>query len=110
MVQIWPYSRHLKVPLSPEMTSVQVCRSPYCEGFTIDLDNNHREGTESTALNVPAEYRVSNNTLEIFFRPANRVDYKQLATKSIGMWPIVRRLLTEARDRTQPIFSLASAR
>jgi hypothetical protein len=110
MVQIWPYSRHLKVPLSPEITSVQVCRSPYCEGFTIDLGNDHREGTESMALNVPAEYRVSNDMLEIFFHPANRVDYKQVASRSVGMWPIVRRLLTEARDRTQPILSLASAR
>jgi hypothetical protein len=110
MVQIWPYSRHFKIPLSTEFTSVQVCRSPYCEGFTIDLRSNHRDGTEATVPNVPARYRISNHTMEIFFPPTDRVDYNQVASKSVGMWPVVRRLLTEARDRTQPILSLASAR
>jgi len=38
------------------------------------------------------------------------VDYNQIASKSVGMWPVLRRLLTEARDRTQPFLSLASAR
>jgi hypothetical protein len=107
IVQIWPHARHLKVPLSPEITNVQVCRSPYCEGFTIHMGDAHREGTESTALNVSAEYRVSNNMLEIFFHPANPMDYRQVASKNVGMWPVVRRLLTEARDRAQPILSLA---
>ena len=110
MVQIWPCSRRLKFPLPPEITSVQVCRSPYCEGFTIDLRSNHRDGAEVTALNVPAAYKVSNNTMEIFFPPTDRVDYKQVASKSVGMWPIVRRLLTEVRDRTRPILALSSAR
>ena len=57
-------------------------------------------------------YRLSNNTIEIFFPPANRVDYKQVASKSVGMWPIVRRLLTEARDRTQtdPVASIGAMR
>ena len=53
---------------------------------------------------------ISNNTMEVFFPPTNRVDYKQVASKSVGMWPVVRRFLTEARDRTQPILSLSSAR
>jgi len=110
MHQIWPYSRRFKVPLSQEVTDVQICRSLYCEGFTIDLRSNRRDGTESLVPNVPARYRISNNSMEIFFPPADRVDYKQVASKSLGMWPIVRRLLTEARDRTKPILSLASAR
>jgi len=110
MLQIWPYSRRFKIPLSAEITSAQVCRSLYCEGFTIDLDGNRRDGTEAAVLNLPARYRISNNTMEIFFPPTNGVDYNQVASKSVGMWPVVRRLLTEARDRTQPILSLASAR
>jgi hypothetical protein len=110
MLQIWPYSRRFKIALAPEITSVQVCRSPYCEGFTIDVGSNHRDGTEVTVPNVPARYRISNNTMEIFSPPTNRVDYNQVASKSVGMWPVVRRLLTEARDRTQPILSPASAR
>ena len=110
MVQIWPYSRHFRIPLSAEFTSVQVCHSLYCEGFTIDLCSNHRDGAEIAVPNVPARYRISNNTMEIFFPSSNRVDYSQVASKSVGMWPVVRRLLTEARDRTQPILSLTSAR
>jgi hypothetical protein len=110
MLHIWPYSRRLAVSLPLEVNEVEVCRSPYCGGFTIDLRNHRRDGSEATALNVPARYRISNNTLEIFSPPTNRVDYNQVASKSVGMWPIVRRLLTEARDRTQPILSLASAR
>ena len=110
MLQIWPYSRRFGIALSPEITSVQVCRSPYCEGFTIDVGSNHRDGTEATVPNVPARYRISNNTMEIFFPPTNRVDYNQVASKRVGMWPVVRRLLTEARDRTQPILSPTSAR
>jgi len=110
MFHIWPYTRHLAVPLSPEITEVEVCRSPYCGGFTIDLRNVRRDGAETALLNVPARYRISNNTLEIFFPPSNTVDYRQVESKSPGMWPIVRRLLTEARDRTQPVLSLASAR
>ncbi|HXM89999.1 MAG TPA: hypothetical protein VN974_00555, partial [Candidatus Dormibacteraeota bacterium] len=110
MLQIWPYSRHFKIALSPEITGVQVCRSLYCEGFTIDLRSNHRDGTEAMVPNVPARYRISNNMMEIFFPPTDRVDYSQVASKSVGMWPVVRRLLTAARDRTQPILSPASAR
>ena len=109
-LRIWPYSRHFVVPLSSDITGVQVCGSPCCTEFTIDLHNRREDGTEVAVHNVPARYRISNNTLEIFFPPANAVDYGQVARKSAGMWPIVRRLLTEARDRTQPILSLASAR
>jgi hypothetical protein len=110
MLHVWPYSRRLTIPLSSEITEVEVCSSPYCGAFTIDLRNHRRDGTEAAADNVPARYRILNNTMEIFFPPANRVDYNHVASKSAGMWPIVRRLLTEARDRTQPILSLASAR
>jgi hypothetical protein len=109
-LHIWPYSRHFIVSLSAEITEVEVCRSSYCSGFTIDLHNYRRDGTEAEVHNVPARHRISNNTLEIFFPPSNAIDYRQVESKSAGMWPIVRRLLTEARDRTQPILSLASAR
>jgi hypothetical protein len=109
-LHIWPYSRHFIVPLSAEITEVEVCRSSYCGAFTIDLHNYRREGIEAEVHNVPARHRISNNTLEIFFPPSNAIDYRQVESKSAGMWPIVRRLLTEARDRTQPILSLASAR
>ena len=110
MFHIWPYTRRLAGPLSPEITEVEVCRSPYCGGFTIDLRNVRRDGAEATVLNVPARYRISNNTLEIFFPTSNAVDYRQVESKSPGIWPILPPLLTEPRDRTQPILSLASAR
>jgi len=109
-LRIWPYSRRFIVPLSSDITDVQVCGSPYCDGFTINLHNPYRDGIEIAVSNTPARYRISNNTMEIFFPPANSVDYAQVAGKSAGMWPIVRRLLTEARDRTQPILSIASVR
>jgi hypothetical protein len=108
ILHVWPYSRRLAVPLSSEIGEVEVCRSPYCGAFTIDLRNHRRDGTEASADNVPARYIILNNTMEIFFPPSSHVDYNQVARKSAGMWPIVRRLLTEARDRTQPILSLAS--
>ena len=108
-LHVWPYSRRLAVPLSSVITEVEVCSSPYCGAFTIDLRNHRRDSTEASADNVPARYSILNNTMEIFFPPSSHVDYNQVARKSAGMWPIVRRLLTEARDRTQPILSLASA-
>jgi hypothetical protein len=110
VLRIWPYSRRLAVPLSSEITEVEVCPSPYCGGFTIDLQNHHRDGTETVVHNVPARHSISNNTLEIFFPPSNAVDYSQVESRGVGLWPIVRRILTEARDRTRPILSLASAR
>ena len=109
-LHIWPYSRHLAVPLSAEITEVEVCPSPYCGGFTIDLLNHRRDSTETVVDNVPARHKISNNTLEIFFPSSNSVDYRQVAGRSAGLWPVVRRILTEARDRTQPILSFASAR
>jgi hypothetical protein len=109
-LRIWPYSRRLAVPFSSEITKVEVCPSPYCGGFTIDLQNHRRDGTETVVHNVPARHRILNNTLEIFFPPSNAVDYRQIESKSAGLWPVVRRILTEARDRTQPILSPASAR
>lgn len=109
-LQIWPYSRHFIVPLSPEIVEVQVCGSPYCDGFTIDLRSRGRDGSETVVPDAPARHRISNDTLEIFFPATNPIDYRQVATQNVGLWPIVRRLLTEARDRTQPILSLASAR
>ena len=109
-LRIWPYSRHLAVALSAEITEVEVCPSPYCGGFTIDLHNHRRDGTETVVDNVPARHKISNNTLEIYFPSSNSVDYRQVASRSAGLWSVVRRILTEARDRTQPILSLASAR
>ena len=109
-LRIWPYSRRLAVPFSSEITKVEVCPSPYCGGFTIDLQNHRRDGTETVVHNVPARHRILNNTLDIFFPPSNAVDYRQVESKSAGLWPVVRRILTEARDRTQPILSPASAR
>ena len=109
-LHIWPYSRRLAVPLSSEITEVEVCLSPYCGGFTIDLHDHRRDGSGVAVHNIPARHRISNNTLEIFFPPSNAVDYRQVESRSVGVWPVVRRILTEARDRTQPILSLASAR
>ena len=109
-LHIWPYSRHFIVPLSPETTEVEVCGSPFCGGFTIDLHKHRRDGIEVAVHNIPARHKISNNSLEIFFPTRNAVDYLQVESKSVGLWPIVRRILTEARDRTQPILSLASAR
>jgi hypothetical protein len=109
-LRIWPYSRYLAVPLSADNTAAEVCPSPYCGGFTIDVHNHGRDGTETAVDNVPARLKISNNTLEIFFPSSNSVDYRQVASRSAGLWPVVRRILTEARDRTQPILSLASAR
>jgi len=109
-LHIWPYSRHFIVPLSSEITAVEVCGSPYCGGFTIDLHNHRRDGSEVAVHNIPARHRVSNNTLEIFFPPSNAIDYRQVRRRGVGLWPVVRRILTEARDRTQPILSPASPR
>jgi hypothetical protein len=109
-LRIWPYSRRLAVLLSAEITEVEVCSSPYCGGFTIDLRNHRRDDTETVVHNVPARHRISNNILEIVFPQGNAVDYRQVESRSVGLWPVVRRILTEARDRTQPILSLASAR
>jgi hypothetical protein len=109
-LRIWPYSRHFIVALSPEISEVEVCHSPYSGGFTIDLRNYRPDGTEAAVHNIPARHRISKNTIEIFFPPSNALDYHQVESKGVGLWPVVRRLLTEARDRTQPILSLASAR
>jgi hypothetical protein len=109
-LRIWPYSRHVIVPLSQETTGVEVCRSTYSRGFTIAVHNHLRDGTEAAVHSSPARCRISSNTLEIFFPASNTVDYSQIESKGVGLWPVVRRILTEARDRTQPILSLASAR
>ena len=110
VLRIRPYSRCLTVPLSSEITEVEICPSPYCGGFTVDLHNHRRDGTETVVDNIPARHKISNNALEIFFPSSNSVDYRQVASRSAGLWSVVRRILTEARDRTQPILSLASAR
>jgi hypothetical protein len=109
-LHIWPFSRRLAVPLSPEIVEVEVCPSPYCAGFTIDLHNHRNDGAETVVRNALARHRISNSTLEIVFPSGNAIDYRQVEGKSAGLWPIVRRILTEARDRTQPILSLTSAR
>jgi hypothetical protein len=109
-LRIWPFSRRLGVPLSPEIAKVEVCPSPYSAGFTIDLRNHRSDGTETVVRNALARHRISNSTLEIVLPPGNAVDYRQVESKSVGLWPVVRRILTEARDRTKPILSLASAR
>jgi hypothetical protein len=106
-LHMWPYSRRLALPLITEITGVEVCSSPYCGGFTIDLRNHRRDGTEVAVHNKPARHSISNNTLEIFFPPSNAVDYRQVESRSAGVWPVVRRILTEARDRTQPMLSSA---
>jgi hypothetical protein len=109
-LRIWPFSRRLAVPLAPEIAEVEICPSPYSAGFTIDLHDHRSDDTETVVRNALARHRISNSTLEIVLPPGNAVDYRQVEGRSAGLWPVVRRILTEARDRTQPILSLASAR
>jgi hypothetical protein len=109
-LQIWPYSRRIVVPLTPEIVDVQICGSPYCDAFTVDLRKQSRNAAETAVPAAHARYIVSKHTLEVFFPARNPIDYAQVATKNVGLWPVLRRLLTEMRDRTQPILSMASAR
>ncbi len=106
-VHMWPYTRRFTVPISPEIADVEVHHSAYCREFTIDLRDQRQNESGHSARNKDFFYRVLDEELQISFPPAQPLDYKQLRGRRIGVWPVIRRMLTETRDRVRPMLSVA---
>lgn len=105
---VTPYTRRLKIPLSPGTKTIQLLASPFFPEATIQLKEQPAKETCCIA-GVPLEYSVSNNILELYVPPKRPVDYEGVAPHPLGFWAVTRRLLAEGRDRARAMLSFATA-
>jgi hypothetical protein len=98
------FTRRAEIPLPEGAVTLMLQSSPFSPETSIDFRK------DSSGENGVWQYRISNNTLQIFFPPKESLDYKKVGSMRPGLWPITRRLLAETRDRVKPMLSFASTR
>jgi hypothetical protein len=104
---IQPFARKLAIPISPEVTSVQLNASAFGPDTTLDLQQPATQQLPIADLAV--QYALSNGTLHITIPAREHLDYRQVPPGSLGLWPIARRMLAEGRDRVKPMLSFAGS-
>ncbi len=102
-LRITPFSRKLSVPLAAGITNVAIEASPFAPATTIDL-------TAHAAASGPVRYSLADGALQINIPPADSIDYQKVRKARLGLWPVVRRILAEGRDRAQPVLRFGPAR
>ncbi|MEQ1472670.1 MAG: hypothetical protein ABLQ96_02550, partial [Candidatus Acidiferrum sp.] len=105
---VTPYTRRLKIALSPGTRTIQLLASPFFPEATIHLKEAPAKETRLIA-GVQVEYAVSNDIIELYAPPKNPVDYEGVARHPLGLWPVTRRLLAEGRDRVRAMLLFATA-
>lgn len=95
---IRPQTRHLEVPVDGTFDTIAV-----------ELSHTGPTGTvvvtrDGESLSGPGPHSVAGDRVKISIRPGTAMDPSNMATRSNlhSMWPFVRRLLTEGRDRLAP--------
>jgi hypothetical protein len=109
VLRITPYTRRLKISVSPGTKAVQLMASPFCPEAVIEL--HEQPAKESLMVDgARLEYSVANNVMELHFPPKHPINYERVARFPLGLWAVTRRLLAEGRDRAVAILSFATAR
>lgn len=105
---VTPCARRLKIAFAHGIKAIRLMPSPFCPETRINLQE---QPTENALLvgGDRLEYSVSNNVIELHFRPKDPVAYQSVAPYPLGLWAVTRRLLAEGRDRVLPVLSFASA-
>jgi hypothetical protein len=102
-LQLRMYSRYIEVQLPPEIETVEVHRAwlpqeQAGESLQIRIDNAFWTQTDGGHIPFPQENGQA-RLLEIRSVAPGSVDYCQIESQPLHPWAIMRRLLTEARDR-----------
>jgi hypothetical protein len=95
----------------PQTRLVEVAVSPTFDAISVDLPPDGPHGpvvvtTGRESFNGPGPHPVAGGTVTISVRhPSNAGTPTADASRRPTPWPVVRRALTEARDRLAPIYS-----
>jgi hypothetical protein len=99
------YSRRIQLAIPPNVKSLYLNR-PWPQNGSCDeviVRNSVREIFRGSGLGmldpVPVE---SERQLEIYCPPGNPVDYRSVPAPGFRCWPLTRKFLMEARDRSAP--------
>ena len=102
-LQLKMYSRYIEVQLPAEIETVEVHRPWYRQeqdGESLQMRINKEPWTQTDGGNIPFPQKNGQaRVLEIRSVALGSVDYRQIESQPLHPWAIMRRLLTEARDR-----------
>jgi hypothetical protein len=102
-LQLKMYSRYIEVPIPAEIETVEVHRPwhrPEQAGESLQMRINKASWTETDGGKIPfPQQKGEARLLEIRSVALGSVDYRQIESQPLRPWAIMRRLLTEARDR-----------
>jgi hypothetical protein len=104
MLCVTPYSRRLEIQIPQGIVVCQLQTSPFCREMTIDL---RQQRSNSVGEKAGAQYYVSNSMLHLHLPAGDPIDYRGVSAMRLGPWPVLRRILAEARDRAKPKLSFA---
>jgi hypothetical protein len=100
------YSRYIEVQIPAEIESIEVYRPWHRQeqaGEALQMRVNKASWTQTDGgkISFPQENGRA-QVLEIRSVALGSVDYRQIESQPLHLWAIMRRLLTEARDRCYP--------
>jgi hypothetical protein len=100
------YSRYIEVQIPAEIESIEVYRPWHRqeqagEALQMRVNNGSWTRTDGGRISFPQENGRA-RVLEIRSVALELVDYRQIESQPLHPWAVMRRLLTEARDRCYP--------
>ena len=102
-LQLKMYSRYIEVQIPPEIETVEVHRPwqrPEQAGDSLQMRVNKASWTQTDGETIPfPQENGQARLLEIRSVALGSVDYRQIQSQPFHPWAIMRRLLTEGRDR-----------
>jgi hypothetical protein len=103
LLQVKMYSRQIDVEVPPEIETGEIFRAWEKGGDSEESLEKRMNGDSWTRVNpreiVLPQHNGTARMLELRWVPSRSIDYRNVPSPSLHPWGIVRRLLTEARDR-----------
>ncbi|HTS19881.1 MAG TPA: hypothetical protein VMP11_20060 [Verrucomicrobiae bacterium] len=106
MLHLKLYARRISV-MVPEGVDGVVIHRPWLHGSqkseALVVTSNHKERFRGLGTDVTGPVSVTGGkVLEVYSPPPKPIDYRTVPAPRTGCWPVIRKVLTETRDRTAP--------
>jgi len=111
-LRIRAFSHHMQVKVPPAVrrVSIQAAWGPGSEQTNVVVDQSATNNTHDLGTKFVCSPISTNGVMKVHYSQPRANSHPAAATRSPIVWPITRRLLSEARDRLAPLLSRATSR
>jgi hypothetical protein len=103
-LQVFLYSRHISLRLPPGIRGLEFKSTPFCaRDIPISLDMLEGKREQVVVDNLALRWDAVSNQLLVRSIVPLTLSHGEMSLPPGQWWPFLRRLLTEARDRTLPL-------